>query len=239
MRAVTVAVGGVGVVVVDVYAGGESGAELGVSGDTGVDDVGGHTRAVAAVGVGTIEGERDLIDAIDTPRRAGLGRCRSNGFGDRVEGDDPVGFDVGHPGPGLQLGDLSLSEIDHPAIEDLIEGVDHAAGEIDGHGHALGRSSRVAQANDVAPRHHVTADRDGALDTGTVEQPDATVDIDGGDPRVISEVGGLIPGDEHIRRADRVVACLNESAGVDDRRKGELEVLRGGLGDDEHVSRDA
>jgi hypothetical protein len=42
--------------------------------DAGVDDVGAHAGAVVVVGVRRVEREIALVDAIDAPRGAGLGR---------------------------------------------------------------------------------------------------------------------------------------------------------------------
>jgi hypothetical protein len=96
VRAVAVAVGGAAAVVDRGVARDRTTAELRVRVEhAGVDDVRRHARAGGVVGVGVVERQVALVDAVQAPRGGGLGR---------VELHRPVGLDVGDVGVLAQRG---------------------------------------------------------------------------------------------------------------------------------------
>jgi len=210
-----------------------------VSGDTGVDDVGGDAGPVTAVGVGAVEREVDLVDPIEPPGRAGLRGGREYRVGPPIEGDDTVGLDVHDTRMGFEFRHLGIGEVEYPAVEDLFEGRHDLIRDGRGDRDPLGIARRLAQPDDVAAGHHIAGHGGHAPVGRSVEESDTSVHVDGGHPWVRSEIGGLVTGEGDESRPDRVVTGSDESAGVHDGGQGEGEVIGVGVVDDEHIPVDA
>jgi hypothetical protein len=86
--------------------------------DAGVDDVGGDPAAGPVVGVGAVQRQVALVDAVQAPRGPGLGG---------VDADRLVGLDEGDARALLERLDRALREPRREAVEGPVEALQHPA----------------------------------------------------------------------------------------------------------------